>query len=140
MDEQPKLKGNFVVTGFIHFRSDFPATVQLRFRRDCETDEQPLSRQFVATEEWQPLELFWLAGAGKVGYLVIENSEEFGWNPTKEQREKVAMKVIELTFDGEHCFEVRPGEQFPSSPSHPEELRIRCRSGEAKYVLTAFPR
>ncbi len=114
------------------------------FSRDLETYEQPYEREMVATEEWQPLinEQCWVKECSLV-HVTNEEGRYLQVNPSEEEQEATAAKVLEISFGTANLlghWEVRPGEAFRGTPSHPKALFIRCRSGEACFTLHVFPR
>lgn len=139
---QPRL--TIVETVYYQTPNTPASQVSSSFMRSLETHEQPYERKMVATEEWQPLinEQCWV----KECSLILVTNEEGRYlqvNPTEEEREATAAKVLEISFDITNLtgdWEVPPGETFRGNPRHPQALFIRCRSGEARFTLHVFPR
>jgi hypothetical protein len=112
-----------------------PESVESRFERELSSDEQMYQRKKVATEEWQPIDLGWVK---EVGTVFIQNIEgQFhSVNPTVEQKEEIAKRVLEFTFaQCKECFLIPPGESMRCSPTSAGSLMLRCRSGQAKYLV-----
>ena len=122
-----------------------PAQVGIRWVRQMASDEQPVSREIVIGEAWQPIEAGWLKD---VGYLVLAN-EEGKWTqtiPTEQEKIAAAGKVVEVGMVGYEgdpvrrtCFLVLPGETLPCTPSCLSLLCLRCRTGQARCTLTLYP-
>lgn len=117
-----------------------PSVIDCRYDRwlDC-VDEQPYSRKSKVGEEWIPLDIGWITACG---LLHIENNEgKFPFRiPTAEEKAESNAKVLEINYAGsERCLLVPPGESTRIIPSHPKDLLIRCRKGQAKFTVTAFP-
>ena len=85
--------------------------------------------------------------------LVVHNTEGkfLQVNPTDEEREEAARKVLEICFavpihelgmaiKTEFTWLVLPGESMRGYPSHPKELYIRSQLGVAKYTIHLLPR
>lgn len=146
---ETKIKDRITVVDMLyHQRVDKKIRlIESRFSRELEISKQPYEREFEATEEWQPLDCGWLEG--KVGMLAITNDEGRFLEviPTEEEREAVALKVLEIAYDpgdpNHHIpgsWLVPPGESMRGSPSHAESLEIRCQSGTAKFTLHLLPK
>lgn len=138
----PKDRLTVVETVYHQRWGENPISIESRFGRELTTHEQPYSRECVATEEWQPLDLGWLNT--NVGQLVILNREgsllQFQTYPTAEVREEMATRIIELTTGDDDPWFIPPGESHRGWPSKPENLRIRCQNGTARYTLHLIPR
>lgn len=118
--------------------------VDTRFTRKVDSGEQPYQRLChkptnMATEEWKELDFGWLKES--IGMIVIVNNEGFyPLNPTEEEEKEVESRVIEIGYSEKDTWEIPPRESFRGTPSNPSGLRIRCRSGMAKYTLTVLPK
>lgn len=145
----------FGIAGHIYHQvSGEPAvSVDFRFGRWLELGEHPYQRPLSKCDEtWKPLDLGWLAD-GPVSLIIIENVEGRFTQviPKPEQVAEAEAKVIEIgvtwtcwgvapTISGVEPFqEVRPSNKAVVFPVDPKKLRIRCRSGVAKYNLHVFP-
>lgn len=136
-----------------------PVSVQSRYARLCDTNEQPWERRFSVGEDWQPLDCGWLEGG--CSRLVLANKPGRRQNlPTKEERDADAARVVELALfaappeDPNRTMHspprpdpvtapfaaVRPGDCIDFEPLCLAVLRVRCRAGSAECVLTLFPR
>jgi hypothetical protein len=148
-----------VVGQAVHQSGDAePAAAEFRFERRLLTSEQPFVRRCQVGEQWQPLPQSWLAEAS---YMVIANERPtFAVNPTAEQQAEADARVVEIGFvppleplaeprtmhsparavaSPFDCILVRPGEQQPLTPSSLARVRLRCRTGAARCVVTLFP-
>jgi hypothetical protein len=134
----PKNRLTVVETVYHQVSGEQPQSVESRFDRELQSDEQMYQRCKVATEEWQPLDLGWVPDPGTI---VIENNEGIlqQVNPTPEQQEELAKKILVLSQDSGLGFEVRPGESFRFSHDAPGVLLLRCRSGSARYRISVIP-
>jgi len=114
---------------------EFPCT----FSRELETTEQPYTRQLVATEEWKPLDHGWIE---RVGMLIVVNQEGrfLQTNPSKEQKDEAAKKILELQYEGSAwSWLIPPGESFRGMPGDITNLLIRSRSGTIKFTVHVLP-
>jgi hypothetical protein len=146
-----------VVGQAVHQSGDAePAAAEFRFERRLLTSEQPFVRRCQVGEQWQPLPQSWLAEAS---YMVLTNERPtFAVNPTAEQQAEADARVVEIGFVPPPEAEartmhsparaavgpfaamlVRPGEQQPITPVSLAGVRLRCRSGTARCVVTLFP-
>jgi hypothetical protein len=115
------------------------------FVRVLESGEQVYQRRMEIGKDWQPVDLGWLAEPG-CSMIMIENRE--GGNlqvvPTEEEKQTIAAKVVEIVLDqqstGYNVLQVHPKESQRISPTRPDLCLIRCRSGKANIVVTAFPK
>lgn len=117
-----------------------PVSVESRFERELQSDEQMYQRRKIATEEWQPLDLGWVE---EVGCVVAQNTEGqfLQLIPTPEQRAENAKKILEVAYlpAAGMVFYVPPGESLRLYPSHPKQLVIRCQAGTVKYTVNIIP-
>jgi hypothetical protein len=146
-----------VVGQAVHQTGDAePAAAEFRFERKLLTSEQPFVRRFQVGEQWQPLPQSWLAEAS---YMVLTNERPtFAVNPTPEQQAEADARIVEIGFVPPPESEprtmhspprgnvgpfaamlVRPGEQQPITPVSLAGVRLRCRAGAARCVVTLFP-
>jgi hypothetical protein len=116
-----------------------PTAAESRFARKLETDEQPYTRRITVTQEWQQVDTGWITEAGMLR-LANKEGEGLQVQPTAEERAAMASKIVELSVDGSAPWLIFPGESFRGMPSELESLRVRCRSGEARCLITIFPR
>jgi hypothetical protein len=122
-------------------------SLDCRSSRSLKTDEQPYSRRMKVDEQWQKIDIGWVE---KPSLVVVENREGqfMQVQPTKEEREATAKKVLEFSFAERRGVAVvvsdpdvliHPGTSFRFCPAMPCDMLIRCQSGEAKVSVTAFP-
>lgn len=139
---QPKNRETVVETVYHQVLGEEPTSLETRYNRDLESNEQVYERQAVATEEWKLLDCGWLSG--NVGLLVIRNEEGKSrqTNPTEAEKEELAKRVIEVCHLGSVLggWFIPPSTSMRGYPSHPPSLRIRCLHGTAKYRLFLIPK
>lgn len=115
---------------------------ETRKMRALKTKEQPYERQMVATAEWMPLDLGWLAGK-PLGMLAIRNDEGKPTQvlPTLDQRTEVAAKVLQVAYNAreDEGWLVDPGMSMRGVPSDPSALQVRSLSGEIEFTIWASP-
>ncbi len=119
-----------------------PFTVETRFERKLETQEQPYSRTTTVGEKWTPLDCGWLGD--NVGMLVITNKEGgFTTLPTEEERQELAKKIVAVQYDGgfeDSYWVILPGESMRGMPLFASGLLIRSLHGKIKYTISLIPR
>lgn len=125
---------NDAVSVDVHFSAMLP-----------QADEGPLQRsgtKVKATEQWAPLNFWWLEDCP--GMVVIENLEgrHFDVQPTPEEKADAAKRVIVVRTDpGQaNLHRIAPGHAWPFDVERPEMIEVRCVHGDAHYCLTVFPR
>lgn len=145
-ESMTKLKHRLTVVQTVYHQlpGQQPKSYESRFDRELETHEQPYERHTSVEEEWQPLDVGWLKDVG-VGMLVISNDEgNFNVvNPSKEEKEAVAKKILEISYEEIHygnTWLIYPRESMRACPTLLMPLFIRCQSGNCKYTLQAFPK
>jgi len=119
-----------------------PTGVEARWWRPVASAEQVYQRRLMAGPSWQPLDSGWIE---QVGMVVVENVEGHGLQviPTPEEKAAIAARVVELGLMGDEgdCRDfacVLPGEHLRLQPTQP--VHLRCRAGEARVVVTVYPR
>jgi len=145
------LKNRLTVVGSIYFvaANEQPESVDTGFSRDLASEEQPYRRRLKATEEWQRLDCGWIKEASQV-FIANEEGKGLQVNPTDEEREDIARRIIEVSFceDGEgpndtfisSVWLVSPGESMRGLPSRVDRLCVRCQHGTARFTLYIVPR
>jgi hypothetical protein len=135
-----------------------PVAVEVLYNRRTQTSEQAYVRQLSVGDQWTPIDQGWLKETG-VGLLVLQNEGiKFSTQPTQLQQEEADSKVVEVAILpkqdigarrtmhsspelGPQVFtQVRPVEALRLVPVDLESLRIRCRSGSVRCLLTLIPR
>lgn len=138
-------KGRITVVESVYYsdQEHDPIGVESRFSRAV-SNEQVYIRHCVATEEWQKLDCGWLSE--NVGMLCIKNEGTTRQtNPTDEERAEDDKKVLKIGYTQEPDDEpngfwlVPPGESFRGYPQWPSDLRIKCQSGEVKFIVSVYP-
>lgn len=145
---KPKSRLTVVETVYHQAPQEEPQSNEVRFCRELESDEQPYGpRRLTATEDWRLLDCGWLSD--EVSMLTIRNEE--GRNlqviPTEAEQAEIDARVLEVGYYGGTpdslatgaSWLIPPGESMRGCPKSIEKLSIRCRSGEARYTLTAYP-
>ena len=119
-----------------------PTMIEHKFSKELDTQEQLYQRRTKVGEEWQPIDCGWV-GAENTGIIILQNEEgDFPKViPTEEEREEVNKKILEVSYNGsEYSMLVFPQESIRLHPSSPKDLKIRCRSGNARLTIYAIPR
>lgn len=146
MEQQTKTRAaRLTVVEHVYYqpREGGPTQVSSRFARPCEEDEQSFSRFFNVGEEWVPLELAWIERAGQIALANTEG--KFTLIPSSEERREVEGRVIEvgawdfLATRIAPFLLIRPGESARFEPADAKHIRLRCRRGEARVKVDAFP-
>ena len=122
-----------------------PTQVERSYSRSLATKDQPYSHKIDVGDAALPvpMETGWIQNPANIGTVVIQNEEGFflQTNPTQEQKDEAAKKVLELfTMEGTPPILIYPREDVRICPSDYSKLRIRCQSGSAKFTLWLFPR
>lgn len=136
-----------IIDTIVHQLADENAIpVDSRYTRWLTTDEQHCSRIKKIGESWEPLDTGWIEDCGM---LMIKNKEGGRKlvNPSIEEQEKEKTKVVEVAttvFITGKMVEIPfamilPGESLRLQPVNLESYRIRCRSGECRISVDAFP-
>lgn len=117
-----------------------PTQVERSFSRTLATKDQPYSHKVEVNEDPVAMETGWIKD---IGTVVIQNEEGFflQTNPTLEQKEEAAKKVLEVfVVEGSPPLLVFPKEDLRINPADFSKLRIRSQSGISKFTLWLFPR
>lgn len=133
-----------VVEQLYHEAPDHPTPHGHQFSRRLETDEQAYSRTLKVGPDWRPLDCGWVR---KVGMLLLVNAEgRFRTvQPTEGERAEAAGRVVEVAFlsalggDLQPALLLRPGESQRYEPADAGAIRLRCRGGMARVLLTLIP-
>jgi hypothetical protein len=138
-------KSSLIVVESVYYQihNEQPSTAfgdTSRFICELSTDEQAYQRKQVVGETWVPLKLGWLENCSQ---LLLKNEEgKFAYNPTEEQKQAVASRVIQLSFTQEnptaHVL-IPPGENSRFRPYSAQGLMLRCECGNAQYTIYAVP-
>lgn len=138
---QPITRGRITTVSSVCYQwpGSNPIQFETRSYRWLEEDVQPWERRCKATEEWQPIELGWLDGHSVCMIGIINQEGRFPHRlPSEEQKAEAARKILEIGTP-ELFWRVHPGESFHGDPSSISNLKIRCQSGEAKFLFYAIP-
>lgn len=121
-----------------------PTSIDSRFSRWLESTEQPYLRKIVIKEEWSSLDLGWIGD--KVGMLLVKNEEgHFQIQPTDEQRQEMMARIVDITLVYHNVIIPEPFAFIPPlesaqfAPYAAQNLRLRCRQGQAKITLAVMP-
>ena len=122
---------------------DQPRSLSLPFAELLQTAHESYSRRCKATLDWASVDLGWVPPED-VGYVVIEHLEgkRFTTHPTEAERAQVAGRVLEIAYATSlaDAWPIPPRLPFFVAVERAEDLRIRCRSGEAHYRIHIIPR
>ncbi len=138
-----KSRVTVVETVYHQHAGESATSIESRFARNLETQEQLYQRRLKIGKSWTPLDCGWLE---EVSMLVIHNEE--GQNllvhPTPEEKEKTNAKVIEVSHtpnpNNNTSWIIPPGESMRACPASIRDLYLRCRCGEARVTLNAIPK
>jgi hypothetical protein len=132
-----------VVENVVH-RSNSPRTTNVpsRFSRQLTLDEQVWQRTKVVTYQWELLEAGWIRAASMVVIQNLGHPNPPPGNPTPEQKEDLATRVLWVCFD-ERCLRpdilIPPGESGRFSPAALERVSLRMARAEARVAVYVFP-
>lgn len=122
---------------------DQPRSLSLPFAELLQTQHESYSRRCKATSTWVSIDLGWVPPED-VGYLVIEHLEgkRFSIHPTEEEKAVVMSRVLEIAYASslDDTWPIPPRLPFFVATERAQDLRIRCRSGEAHYRIHIIPR
>ena len=122
---------------------DQPRSLSVPFAELLQTEHESYSRRCKATPEWVSVDLGWVPPED-VGYLVIEHLEgrKFSIHPTAEEKARVMGRVLEIAYQTSlnDSWPIPPRLPFFIATERAQDLRIRCRSGEAHYRIHIIPR
>lgn len=103
-------------------------------------EDQLWERHIKVSEKWASLDYGWVE---QCAFVLLRNTEggQIKTIPTPEQVAENAKKVIEIGFGNKPTplLYLHPGESQPLSPVDFKSLRIRCKSGVSRVILTAVP-
>jgi hypothetical protein len=119
---------------------DQPLPVTTRFVRNLSSQEQPYVRKLTLGPEWVPLDTGWITEAS---YVIIANEGNgpITKNPTDEQIQEEANRLIDISFMGEDphpCMTIPSGESLRMCPVDLTMIKIRCLV-TARCRITVFP-
>lgn len=137
------------VTTLFHQQPRTPAfTVDVRFTRFLDSDEQPYQRRLTLTESWVPLDLGSWIDPEKVAVLIIKNEEGRHLTiPTEEEKKDMAERRVFIGrpfgndpkgFIDIH-WQIRPDECFQGEPYNAQGLYLRAARGKVRCTLTVIP-
>ena len=121
-----------------------PEAVERRFSRPVKGEEQMYLRRMPVDGNWRKLDLGWIASAAM---LHLENlTERRDVIPTEQEKRDAADRIVEVgvclgdaSQDMCEFALVRPGETMRFEPLNVGSLRVRCRRGATKVMLTLVP-
>ena len=116
-----------------------PKSIYTRFLKSSE--QEAYQRTYKIGEEWGNLDTGWIEDASMV---IIKNLEGTKWTtiPSEKEREEVAKKVVRISYeasDDKHWV-LEPGESMRGTPSHVQDLVLRCEKGEARITICIVPK
>ena len=119
-------------------QGDAPTSIEAKYSTPLESDEQVYTRQTIATETPEQLDIGWIKDWQ---LLIIENNA--GKNlqkiPTEEQKQDIAQRVIQITSGDTPIALIYPGTSARFCPADLKSLDVRCLHGSARYVLHIIP-
>lgn len=140
----PPINNRMTVVENIYYQpiNDSPITILGRaniFSTNIESNESPYERHRVATPKWEVLDSGWIDTVG--GVLVLRNEEgKFTHYPSLEEKEKLAAKVLEISFDGVNAsISVLPSETCRLRLINLKQVYLHSRSEPVKYTLALLP-
>lgn len=122
---------------------DGPVSFESTFSDMLETMEQPYQRRSIVNEKWKVLDIGWIKDSGGASLILIENRAKIGQQvtPTQEQKDDLAKKVLEISFDGlTSAMLIRPGRFQQFEAADIGKVCIRSASGDCPINLIALPR
>jgi hypothetical protein len=130
------------LTGIVTYHHQHPGadvfTMDIRFSDALETTEQPYHRRMTIGPVWIPVDLGWIETPSVL--IVKNNAGHYERNPSAEQKEEDAAKIVELRFEGSKPWLIRPGRPFVGEPSETAGLHLRCQHGTVEVTVVAIPR
>lgn len=139
------LKSKLTVVDTVYYQcvGGEPVSVESKFSRELDSDEQIYQRHSKVGEDFIPLDCGWLER--NVGMLLITNEEgkNLQAHPTEEEAETLSRRVLEVRYKGNGLaggWLIPPGESFRGYPSNTENLVIRCQVGTAQFTINLIPK
>lgn len=130
-----------VDTAYYQPADDFPITLlgnTVCFSRALSSEERPYERVLVVSKEWSLFDLGWIR---ECSMLLIRNDEgKFQAHPSREQRDRVLQRVVEISFSENVGIIIPPGESCRFCPANIHEIKLRCRVDTAKCRICLVPR
>ncbi len=137
---QPRNRITFVEHVYLQSAGEMePKSISLGFSRLVQSSEQIYERYCKAKQEWTPLDYGWVE---KPGITIIVNSEGRFTQayPTDEERAAAEDRTIEVSLGAPGGgLLISPKESLRFRSSEPDKVRIRCKSGPARYIIYVFP-
>ena len=116
-----------------------PKSTYTRFLEGSE--QETYQRTYKVGEEWTSLDTGWIENASMV---ILKNLEGTKWTtvPSEEELEEVAKKVVRVSYkvSGDKHWIIEPGESMRGTPSHVQDLVLRCEKGEARITICLVPK
>lgn len=137
------MQSRLIVVGQVCFQADGEQPVAIsepRFVRLLETDERSCSRPMKVGEKWMPLDCGWFDRVGKVGLLTLVNElPRYEVQPTPEERAEAHARIVEVGIGDDAFACILPGEECYFQPANLTALRVRCRAGVARLIVSLIP-
>lgn len=152
------MRPNITIVEHVYYTSKMgpPITASSRYTANCKSEETPSVQPMVVGEAWVPVPLGWLS---HVGCVHIENQEgkHFDRIPTPEERQLISQRIVDVAFtEPVDLSQLTMHDPEPSPPEprvyvppfggsarfyteHAKVLHLRCRSGDARVLVTLFP-
>jgi hypothetical protein len=123
----PADRGRITVVESIyhHFGTNPSTTIDSRFNRKVESDEQPYQRIMKIGGEWTDLDCGWLESAS---HVTLSNQGES------------VVEVSTCPWPPQGDWIIPPGESMRGTPRNVKSMKMRSRSGEVvKVRVVVFP-
>lgn len=137
------LKSQLTVVGTVYYQCPNEETepMELGFSRWLNTTAQACKRRLTVGKDWKRLvDVCWLEAYSNV--VVKNHKTQFQVQPTKEEADAAAAKVLELTFDatrGKPDLYILPGECAVLNPTSLKDIWVRCLHGDTSYTVFVVP-
>lgn len=115
--------------------------VRSAYSRLVDSTEEVYQRSLPVRTTWTPVDTGWVTAPGMI-HLSNEEGKGLTVIPTREEREAIGAKVVEVKVDGaddSHVFLLRPGESMRVYPGPGLKLVARCPAGDSKCALSVYP-
>ena len=144
-DLNPNNRITLILRAYHHSTDEQPFSIEPEpnYTTECKTKEDPWTRRMKVGEEWEEVDLGWLQDtAGLVVLINTEGTHRSQVNPSQEQRDETAKKLVEVrTCEGDiNPLLLPPGEFLPIKVDNPRLLKIKSEHGRARVTVYAFPK
>lgn len=124
-----------------------PISIDSRFIKTIESEEQPFTRLFTVSTEWTPVPIGWLT---YVSRICISNDEGKHLRHQLSTQDKVLLSK-KILYIGTACYlcgmpgvvhtfsYLLPGEACQVQAFQVQDLRLKSETGEVPVTITALP-